>query len=96
MDRLSDDVRKLMNIMETSMTTDDIFFHATNQIARQLPRLQRLRQAEERPGQFNEEVAEMAILVAMLRDIGGVPDFMISDKMSELINEANSNHRRNR
>jgi len=94
MDRLSEDVRKLMSIMEYSMTTDDIFFHVMNRIARKIPKIQRLRQDEEVPGQFNKEVAEMLVLVSMLRDIGGVNDITLSDKVMELIKEANETYGR--
>ncbi|MBU0530852.1 MAG: hypothetical protein KKC05_04215 [Nanoarchaeota archaeon] len=92
MDLLSDDIRRLMGIMRSSMTTDDIFFHVMNQIARKIPKLQRLRQDEYIPGQFNEEVAEMAILVAMLRDIGGVSDFVLSNKIVKIIEDANKTY----
>jgi len=96
MNTLNEDFRNLMDLMRSSMTTDDMFFHAMNQIARQLPKIQRLRQDEEVPGQLKKEIAEVSILASIMREIGNVNDGIISEKVQKIIQELKENNGRPR
>jgi len=71
---VEDDVKNIMESFEKKMDKNQEFYHVLDQIGKHIIKLTRLKENEDRPGHFKEEVADMYLLGKILLELENVND----------------------
>lgn len=59
-------IEEIVRILSGSMSEKDVFYNNLDQVGKHLIKLTRLKENEDRPGHFREEVADLYILSKIL------------------------------
>jgi hypothetical protein len=62
-------LKQILEVFDRRLGKDEQFYHILDQIGKHIIKLTRLKENEDRPGHFAEEVADMYILGALLMQL---------------------------
>ncbi|MEA3429975.1 MAG: hypothetical protein U9R08_01745 [Nanoarchaeota archaeon] len=71
---VNEDVQEILKLYGNSMNDKKKFYHILEQIGKHIIKLTKLKENEDRPGHFNEEVADMYILAKALFELEKIDD----------------------
>lgn len=69
MDDVNKSVHEILEIFDNSMDDKEKFYHLLEQISKHIIKLTKLKENEDRPGHFQEEVADMYLLARTLLEL---------------------------
>ena len=72
--KLKEDVKSILAAYSRKLGKDEQFYNCLDQIGKHIIKLTKLKENEDRPGHFREEVVDMYILARCLIEIEGIDD----------------------
>ena len=74
MESINQNTQEILTLFGNSMNDKEKFYHLLEQIGRHIIKLTKLKENEDKPGHFNEEVADMYLLSKALFELENIDD----------------------
>lgn len=74
MEKINKNIQEILKLYSNSMDDNKKFYHILEQIGKHIIKLTQLKENEDRPGHFNEEVADMYLLSKALFELEKIDD----------------------
>ncbi|HBG82035.1 TPA: hypothetical protein DDW69_04350 [candidate division CPR2 bacterium] len=90
MDKIKQDVSEILELYGSHHDEKGKFYHVLEEIGKHLIKLTRLKENEDRPGHFKEEVADIYLLTLSLLELEGIDNKVLlkaSDHFLEKVKE---------
>lgn len=85
LDKIDIGSKKILEIFSRKLDDKQKFYHVLEQIGKHIIKLTKLKENEDRPGHFEEEVADMYILAAVLMKLEEVDEEVLNNALEHFI-----------